>query len=181
MSDKETLLPNNATEQEGALEQTTSRVADVPVPLRSLWNPDTCPADLLPWLAWALSLDSWKPYWSTAVKRQRIKQAIEIQRKKGTAKSVRDVVQSFGGSVALREWWQLDPPGTPHTFELVLTVDESVPNSADFQQDIIDEVSRTKPVRSHFTLTTGLTSEAGLGLYGAARTVTYRRLDFEEA
>ncbi|RZA27324.1 MAG: phage tail protein I, partial [Proteobacteria bacterium] len=39
-----------------------------------------------------------------------------IQRRKGTASSVRDVVRSFGGSLALREWWQMAPRGDPHTF-----------------------------------------------------------------
>jgi hypothetical protein len=36
-----TLLPRNATELERALETSMARLADVPVPLRDLWNPDT--------------------------------------------------------------------------------------------------------------------------------------------
>ena len=28
-------------------------IENTPVPLRHLWNVDTCPANLLPWLAWA--------------------------------------------------------------------------------------------------------------------------------
>jgi len=43
------LLPPNATDTERAIEATTERTTDLPVPLRTLWNPDTCPADLLPW------------------------------------------------------------------------------------------------------------------------------------
>lgn len=181
MSDKASLLPPNATEQERALEQTTARIEDVPVGLRDLWNADTCPTELLPWLAWALSLDAWKPYWPEAVKRQRIKQAVEIQRQKGTVKSVRDVVESFGSSLALREWHQVTPVGEPHTFEVFLTMGASVPNTAEYQQDIIDEVSRTKPVRSHFTLTAGLSATGGIGLQGAIRPTIYRRLSTTEA
>lgn len=181
MNDKPTLLPPNATEQEYAIEQVTARVEDVPVGLRDLWNPDTCPVELLPWLAWSLSLDAWKAYWPEAVKRERIKQAILIQRRKGTAKSVRDVVETFGSAVALREWHQTVPVGAPHTFEVILTMGASVPNTAEFQQDIVDEVSRTKPVRSHFTLTAGLSSSGGLGLQGVARPVIYRRLNTAEA
>jgi len=174
------LLPPNATDTERAIEATTDRATSLPVPLRKLWNPDTCPADLLPWLAWALSIDSWKDYWPEAVKRQRIRQAIEIQRRKGTAQSVRDVVESFGGGLAMREWWQKDPAGTPHTFELVLKLGGSVPATAEYQEDIIAEVRRTKPVRSHFTFTAGLSATGGLGLGGIIRTAAFARLRLTE-
>lgn len=181
MSNTPSLLPPKATELERALEQAMARMGNVPTPLRDLWNPDTCPAHLLPWLAWSLSLDSWQPYWPESVKRERIRSAVEIQRRKGTAKSVRDVVRSFGSSLALREWWQLEPKGTPHTFEVVLTLGAGVPNTAEFQNDVIAEIERTKPVRSHFTFTLGLAATGGLGLAGAARPVTYRRLQCNEA
>lgn len=181
MSNLPSLLPSNATALERAIEQSTARLAELAVPLRELWNPDTCPAELLPWLAWTLSLDSWQPYWPEAVKRERIHAAVDIQRRKGTAKSVRDVVRSFGGSLALREWWQTEPMGAPHTFEVVLTLGASVPNTAAYQQDIIKEVEQTKPVRSRFTLTLGLAATGGLGLQGAARPVIYRRLQCTEA
>jgi hypothetical protein len=43
------------------------------------------------------------------IKRERVRKAIAIARRKGTAESVRSVVASFGGSVAIREWWQSEP------------------------------------------------------------------------
>ncbi|YCH19836.1 phage tail protein I [Pseudomonas sp. D1-3] len=175
------LLPPNATALERAVEQLQARSATVDVPLRELWNPDTCPAALLPWLAWTLSLDGWQPYWPEAVKRERIRAAVEIQRRKGTAKSVRDVVRSFGSSLAIREWWQTEPKGEPHTFALALTLGAGVPNTVEYQQDVIAEVERTKPVRSHFTLTLGLAATGGVGLGGATRPVIYRRIQLAEA
>lgn len=181
MSNLPSLLPSNATTLERAIEQSTARLSELAVPLRELWNPDTCPEHLLPWLAWSLSLDSWQPYWPESIKRARIRQAIAIQRRKGTTKSVRDVVTSFGSALALREWWQLEPKGTPHTFEVVLTLGAGVPNTAAYQQDVIAEIKRTKPVRSHFTFTLGLAATGGLGLQGAARPIIYRRLQFTEA
>lgn len=175
------LLPPNATKQERALDDATARVGAVPTPLRELWNPDTCPAEFLPWLAWALSLDSWQPYWPESVKRARIRAAVAISRKKGTAKSVRDVVQSFGGNLSLKEWWQNTPPTDPHTFTVLLTVGGSAPATAAYQQDIINEVTRTKPVRSHFTFTAGVSAAGGLGLQGAVRPFTYARVHAYEA
>lgn len=172
------LLPPNATPFERALSTVSERMSDIPVPLRSLWNAATCPVELLPWLAWGLSIDSWSSDWPENVKRERVRQAIAIQRRKGTSASVRSVVRSFGGSVALREWWQLDQPGEPHTFELVLTVSgqDGQPATAAFIDSIIAEVSRTKPVRSHFTFLQGLASVGRVGLISVARPAIYARL-----
>ncbi|MDG4866547.1 phage tail protein I [Guyparkeria sp. 1SP6A2] len=181
MSNRASLLPPSATEAERAIEQATGRLEDVPAPQRSLWDPDTCPVDLLPWLAWALSLDAWQPYWPESVKRERIRQAVAIQRKKGTAQSVRDVVASFGGALSIKEWWQNDPTTTPHTFDVLLTVGGDVPATQDYQEDIIDEISRAKPVRSHFTLTAGVNAEGAIAMQGAARIVQYQRLSLTEA
>lgn len=173
-----TLLPPNATALERAVETSMARIGDVAVPLRSLWNPDTCPVDLLPYLAWALSIDSWSSGWSETVKRARVRQALTIQRSKGTSASVRDVVASFGGVVALREWWQMTPPGVPHTFSLVLNVtdDQGAPADATFVDAVIAEVYRTKPVRSHFTFSQALTATAGIVPIAAARPATFARL-----
>lgn len=172
------LLPPNASELERRLEQVMARIDAIPVPLRDLWNPDTCPAELLPWLAWQLSIDAWKPYWSEYVKRARVRAAIDIQRHKGTVESVRNVVESFGGSVELREWFQADPPGEPGTFELWLTATGAggTEATAAFVDDIIAEVSRTKPVSRHFTFTQGVTAAAGVGVAAVARPATYARL-----
>ena len=173
------LLPANATALEKSAAEATARVSDVPAPLRDLWNPDTCPTELLPWLAWSLGVAAWKPYWSERIKRERIRQAVEIHRRRGTVQSVRRVVESFGAGVAIREWWQTEPKGTPHTFELVLTV-RADNNAAELQNDIIQEVHRVKPVRSHFTLIAGIAAEGGIGTYAAACPVIYRRLQVEE-
>ncbi|PJY93783.1 phage tail protein I [Pseudomonas donghuensis] len=48
------LLPLNSTPLERAIEAATDEVAEVP--LRVLYNPDTCPAHLLHQLAWAWSV-----------------------------------------------------------------------------------------------------------------------------
>ena len=175
------LLPPNATATEQALETTTKRTTDLPVNLRNLWNPNTCPVQFLPWLAWTLSLDSWQPYWSEAVKRERIRRAVEIQRHKGTVRSVRDVVSSFGSYLAMRQWFETTPKGTPHTFEIVLTLGASVPNTAAYQEDIIAEINRVKPTRSRFTFTAGLSATGRIGLGGAIRLAHYRRLEMTEA
>lgn len=171
------LLPPNATAAERAIESAV--IERVPAPIVALWNPHTCPASLLPWLAWALSIDAWKDYWPIEVKRARVAAAINIQRRKGTVQSVRDVVASFRGDVLLREWWETTPPGVPHTFEVVLTA--GVAATADFLGDIAAEVTRTKPVRSHFTLTQGFAAQAKIAVVVVAMPAVYSRLNLSEA
>lgn len=178
---KPSLLPNNATTQELALEQASARVGDVPIVIRDLWNADTCPAELLPWLAWSLSIDNWKDYWPESVKRLRIKSAVSIQRHKGSVASVRDVVASFGGALSLTEWFEMVPQGDPYTFAVVLLVGADVPATAEYQQDIIDEIAQTKPERSHFTLTAAVSGTSGVGMQSAARPCVYARLSTKEA
>ncbi|UYY78409.1 phage tail protein I [Sphingomonas sp. R1] len=175
------LLPPNVTALERAIEAATARMGDVPAPLRSLVDPDTCPLPLLPYLAWAVSIDAWSSDWPEPVKRARVRRAIEIQRRKGTASSVRAVVESFGGSVALREWWQLDPPGPPHTFTMAveLSGNDGAPATSAFADAVINEVRRTKPVRSHFTFTQGLRFTGATGLIAVARPVLFTRLQFD--
>lgn len=175
------LLPPNASRLERAAEQATDRIGDIPAPARDLWDPDNCPAEFLPWLAWALSVDAWNSNWPVHIKRSVVRSAIAIQRRKGTAQSVREVVQAFGGAVEIKEWWQLDPPAVPHTFQLVLTVagQGGAPPTAQFVDEVIAEVARTKPVRSHFTFTQGLQAGAGLGAVGGARVAIYRRLQLQ--
>ncbi|RRO05118.1 phage tail protein I, partial [Pectobacterium aquaticum] len=47
------LLPVGSSALEVAAATACAEITRVPVPLRQLWNPDTCPAHLLPYLAWA--------------------------------------------------------------------------------------------------------------------------------
>ncbi len=171
------LLPANATHAERALARAIV-ARPLPVDITALWDADRCPTALLPWLAWALSVDEWKAYWPEAVKRARVRTAIAIQRRKGTAGSVRDVVAAFGGSVLIREWWQLQPKGAPHTFEAVMTIANQGGQAATamFVEDVIGEISRTKPVRSHFTFTQGMQADAAIGALAAAYATAFRRL-----
>ena len=54
------LLPPNATVLETATEEAMHQpISAINVPVRDLWNPAKCPLTLLPWLAWALSVDEW--------------------------------------------------------------------------------------------------------------------------
>jgi phage tail P2-like protein len=102
----ETLLPPNATAQEVATDLATARIADVPVPLDTLWNPLTCPEAVLPWLAWALSIDEWDAGWPEDRRRETIAQALFVHRRKGTLAAVRTALITAGyGTATITENW----------------------------------------------------------------------------
>lgn len=174
-----TLLPPNSTKLERDLEQVLQRTTELDAPLRKLWNPDTCPEHILPWLAWGLGLSDWKTYWPVSIKRAFIRDAIDFKRKQGTAQSVRQIVRNFGAAVVLQEGWEAEPKRAPHTFSVVINATHMGGDTItdEFQQDIIDSIQKAKPARSSFTVTSGLVASGAVGVGGVSRAFIYRRLE----
>lgn len=184
MTDFVSLLPPNATDLEKVIERALGRRIDaLPAPVRDVWNADVIPLATLPWLAWGVGMKSWNADWSEAVRRSVVRNAIPTARRMGSVQSVHDVVRAFGGSLVLREWWELTPMGEPFTFSIVLTLngEGGETTSARFVEEVIAEVTRAKPARAHFTFTQGLSAAAGVAVQGGVRPTVYRRLNFEQA
>ncbi|MBB4267357.1 phage tail protein I [Roseospira visakhapatnamensis] len=149
MSDPSSLLPPNATPLERALDGASARVGDIPVGVvRTLWNPWTCPADRLPWLAWACSVDVWDDAWPEATRRRVIADSYAVHSVKGTVGAVRWALASLGYTTRLIEWQQED--GAPFTFRVEVDVLGRPVTEATYA-----EIERTalaaKNVRSHLT------------------------------
>jgi phage tail P2-like protein len=170
------LLPANATALERAMEAASARVGDVPTPLADLWDPVSCPIDLLPWLAWGLSVDSWDATWSEATKRDAVARSIALHRIKGTPASVKAVLARFDDLLELVEGWQSG--GAAHTFEVRLPLGAAggTRATAAFAEAIIRDVTRVKPVRAHFELVQQIRASVSLGIVAAARAVRFDRL-----
>ena len=164
-----TLLPLNATQQERDIETSTARLSEIPVETGKLWSPDTCPADLLPWLAWALSVDEWNTDWSESTKRDFIKQSATVHRHKGTVGAVRNALASLGITIDFLEWFDdvhdiaLAPihSAVPHTFVFIAWANENPYTSNEVvlnpqlyatARRVVEQV---KPVRSHFDFLVG--------------------------
>ncbi len=144
------LLPANATPAERALSVTISRAASVPVPLRDLWDPDTCPIAILPWLAWAFSVDDWSSDWSEEQQRAAVKASYAVHRYKGTIGSVKDALNALGLGVQVQEWFNQIPAGAPYTYKLLLEVNQ-YGVSLDQLNKIQQVVENAKNLRSHMT------------------------------
>lgn len=97
MSDS--LLPRAATPLERAIEASTFRL-DPARTLPTLWDVETCPESLLPWLASAVAVDEWDPQWSEARKRDAIRESREIHARKGTLSAIRRALSVCGQAEA---------------------------------------------------------------------------------
>ena len=95
MSNAPTLLPPNATPLERALAK-AGAMPHSPEEIRKLWNHRTCSLHLLPWLAWAWSVDEWDPAWTEAQQRAMVGASIRLHKKKGTVWAVREALLRSG-------------------------------------------------------------------------------------
>jgi phage tail P2-like protein len=168
------LLPPNATSEERDISLSTARVGEVPTELRKLWNPETCPANILPWLAWAFSVDTWDSNWPEFRKRAVVAQSLTTHRRKGTAGAVKGALSAFGATVNMVEWFEKSPTGTPHTFDIYIVSNET---SFEAQALMAQEIDRTKPLRSHYDIIYGIASEGSINVVGVLRPAVFVRLD----
>lgn len=157
----EDLLPPSATPQERATALATARVGSVPTPLRELWDADTCPEALLPWLAWAYSVDGWDVGWTADQQRQAIKRSIAVHRRKGTIGAVKQALAALGFQAQVQEWFNQSPEGDPYTFKLLINAQQVGFSQLQFLR-LMDTVDASKNLRSWLDeVVPTVTSQAG--------------------
>lgn len=144
------LLPSNSTPLERQAAQALAQIQRVPIPLRTLYNPDLCPLPLLPYLAWAFSVDRWDSKWTEAAKRAAIRSAYYIHSRKGTIGSLRRVVEPLGYLIEIIEWWQTVPVGPRATFKLKVGVlDTGI--TEEMYQELTWLIDDARPLTRHLT------------------------------
>ncbi len=159
------LLPTGSSQLERRAADASSGISGLSVPLRDLWNPELCPVKFLPYLAWAFSVDRWDENWTPAEKRQAVKDAFYIHRRKGTVAVIRRVIENLGYTMTIQEWWQVaDPAGT-----FRLTVDLQDVGITD---EMVNELERligdAKPVSRHIAQLSLSARTSGTAFIGVA-------------
>lgn len=110
--DSTNLLPSNATVFEIELARLSGYLSEIdPSVIETIWDAWRCPAKLLPWLAWALSVDVWDDGWSEIVKRQAIADSPYYHRIKGTKRAVLSALALSSRPATITEWFQRTPIG----------------------------------------------------------------------
>ncbi|MEX5581456.1 phage tail protein I [Pseudomonas lurida] len=144
------LLPGNSTLLERQAAQALAQIQRVPIPLRQLCNPDKCPVNVLPYLAWAFSVDRWDSNWTEATKRAAIRSSRYIHAHKGTIAALRRVVEPLGYLIEVMEWWETVPEGVPATFALKVGVlDTGI--TEEMYQELTWLIDDAKPLTRHLT------------------------------
>ena len=168
MSDEinQSLLPPNASQLLRDLETVFGDSFDLATLNRYVVNPDLAPAHILPWLAWALSVDDWSDSWSEQIRRNVIKASVEVHRKKGTIGALKKALQAFNyENVKVEEWFEYG--ADPYFFRVFFEVREP-----GFDVNILPQVQKviesTKNARSHLeSLRAYLSAEMGLVSIGS--------------
>ena len=148
MTDTKSILPFNATPLLKDFETATSARLSLLTDnqLRWLNNPDHCPAHILPWLAWAVSVDVWSDEWPVEQKRAVIRQSIQIHKQTGTLGALKRALAAFTyAKVDIKEWFETG--GDPFTFRAVIEFINDGASVANVQE-IYETIMRTKNLRS---------------------------------
>lgn len=166
------LLPPNASELERNLEQVVIHSTDLPVRIAELWDPFSCPLSLLPWLAWAFSVDEWDDRWPEHIKRQMVQNSFDVHRYKGTPYAVQKALDGLNIKSHLREWWEPDGSQYSGTMTVVALINENLTDNDDglLTQEMLEQVTRVIKTAKrgviHFDVELGLSFDESLGLSG---------------
>jgi len=157
-----TQLPLNSTPLELAVE--AANYENTLIPLRSLYNADTCPEHLLPYLASAWSVDRWNNNWTQEAKRTAIRSAYDVHARKGTIGALRRVVEPLGYLIDVVEWFDTVPEGEPGTFALEVGLNDSG-ITEELYEELAWLIDDARPVSRHMTnLALSLQTEGVLGI-----------------
>lgn len=165
-----TLLPPNATQLEKDIEQVIAASIDLPLSIADLWDPFRCPISLLPWLAWAYSVDQWVDSWPEKVKRQVVNDAFEVHKYKGTPHAVQCALNSLGIKTNILEWWEQSGSQTPGTMKVTALINDNITDdgealiTANMLKMITQAIHHSKRGSIHFDVELGISLDESLAL-----------------
>lgn len=152
MSGHDSILPGNLSELERDLEASLAEArAAIPVPIETIWNPYQCPIPLLPYLAWAVSVDHWQASWPERIKRQVIAKSLEVHEIKGTRQALEKALSALDIQTEITEWFDMKPPGKRGTFQITANVTNRGLNAGEHKH-VQTVINTAKNVRSHYNL-----------------------------
>lgn len=96
MATADDIMPPHSGRAEKALVEGVIQAFGFEIAVRDIWTPERAPESVLPWLAWALSVDDWDEAWSPDRKRAVIAASVEVHRHKGTVASVKAALAAMG-------------------------------------------------------------------------------------
>lgn len=144
------LLPPNSTAFEQKLADMGIPATELPVKIKELWNPETCPLEILPWLAWAWSIDTWDKGWTERQKRNAVASALAQHKIKGTVGALHTAVNALQMNAQIQEWFNQTPQGDPYTFRAVIEVEDQELTQQGLNM-LLEVIASAKNLRSHLS------------------------------
>ena len=143
-------LPSSASKLERVLEQIFwEEIALIERDIRDFLNPWKCREDLLPYLAWELSVDYWDDSWSLDTKRRVCATALDIHTYKGTRYAIDKSIEAIrADSLKAVEWFEDEANLLPGQFRVDL-ISEQSPVDATTIPEITRAINNAKNTRSH--------------------------------
>lgn len=177
-----TLLPPNATPFERSLEDAMREEIDF-AKVGTLWDPATCPSEVLPYLAWGLSISHWDTAWSETEKREAVAGAIAFHKIKGTRAAVEYVLARFHQLLTVVESWEDGALDLPHRFQIRAPAPEIGPDflTEETAAAIVRDVAAAKPLRAHFDFVQEFRAQGAVYLAAGGMAGTMFRSDFTTA
>ncbi|MGL5093654.1 MAG: phage tail protein I [Aeromonas sobria] len=180
---KAPLLPFQSSDLEKDLDIALSHIESVSIPIRDLWNPEKCPIEALPYLAWAVKVGSWSSRWTERVKRQVVAASLDLHRVRGTRPAIEKALQSLDVRCEIVEWFEQPDlnmePGTFRVTAHVSTRGDDGTSNADFTEEIRDVIDSAKPASRPYTLAVQGMLKAQFGPAIALRIVKAQRFIME--
>ncbi|QLP98506.1 MAG: phage tail protein I [Rhodoblastus sp.] len=113
------LLPDGYTAWEQELARLSACLDAIdPSVIEPIWDAWRCPSQVLPWLAWAMSVDVWDEAWPETVKRQAIADSPDYHRRKGTRRAVEMMLDLSRLPYEITEWFDRVPRGRRGTAQV---------------------------------------------------------------
>lgn len=169
------ILPPNASDLEKAT--LTAELARLslykPEVIATIWDPWGCPDELLPFLAWALSVDIWSDEWSEIEKRREIAASPGIHRLKGAVLAIRRALDRMGLVYSISEWWEVEPPRRKGTARIFVDLGEREDIIA-VREEALLRIRTSKPKSRVVDLRVGTRSIGPLGI--ASATITRSKI-----
>ncbi|GLT18879.1 bacteriophage protein [Vibrio zhanjiangensis] len=143
-------LPPSASSLERVMEQIFfEEIALIERDIKDFLDPYKCRPDLLPYLAWEMSVDDWNEDWDEQTKRDVIAAAIEIHIYKGTRYALDKSIESIRkDGLTITEWFEDKVKLRPGFFRVTLQACNS-----DIDENMVPQifkaVNNAKNTRSH--------------------------------
>lgn len=128
-------------------------------------------------IAYAWDASVWRESWTIEIKRNVLNNVIREKRKRGTLGAVKAAIETIGSVTDVKEWWQENPKGVPHTFKITARINH-YPGVLDseLQEDLFALIDDAKPARSHYEFILSTRLSGSFGVCGVFRKLAYARV-----